>query len=214
MERILPDVYHFVSTPKKGQIGHSYLLKRKEGNLLICHHGGPSSEDLEEIESLGGIGSQWVCHQHDANNDGLHDELYARFGCMLYHHHRDRKMVAKRTDCPRVQFGDDGLEHGPDFEALHFPTCTDGFTLFRWHHEGNYFLFTSHAFGFRDGEWLIGVPYTEARRALWDPQLGKLAKWRFNYVLPGYTSADEDDYYLVDDKSQKSFSKTLKALEN
>jgi hypothetical protein len=214
MERILPDVYHFEGNPKKSESSHSYLLRRKEGNILVCHHGGPSSEDLKEIEKLGGIGSQWVCHQHDASSAGLHEELYARFGCMLFHHRRDQKMVTKRTDCPRVQFGDDGLEHGPDFEALYLPVCTDGFTIFRWHHAGKYFLFTSHAFEFEGGDWHIGVPYTAARKELWRPQVAKLAKWRFNYMFPGYTPAGDDGYYQVDEKAQKSFTKALRAVES
>jgi hypothetical protein len=76
MERILPDVYLFEGNSKKGESSHSYLLRRKEGNIFVCHHGGPSPEDLKEIEKLGGIGSQWVCHQHDTNSDGLHERPY------------------------------------------------------------------------------------------------------------------------------------------
>ena len=111
MERIFADVYHFAGSPKQGEVSHTYLLRRKEGNLLVCHNSGPSTEDYAEIERLGGIDSQWVCHQHDVNRDGLHEDLYAKFGAKLNHHKRE-KGVRKRTDCPVELFSDEGAKHG------------------------------------------------------------------------------------------------------
>ena len=212
MERIFANLYRCSSAANKKQITHTYFLQRGEGNLLICHQTAPSLEDIAEIDELGGIGSQWVCHQHDLVRDGLHEDLYARFGCMLYHHRADAKGVRKKTKCPEVQYGDDGLEHGSDFEALYFPCCSDGFTVYRWRHRGKYFLISSHALGMHDGKWEVHFPYPTYRKDLLRPQIAKLAKLRVDYVLPGYTAPDGDEYYRLNDRTRKSFSERLKEL--
>ncbi len=211
MERIIANLYRCSSAKSKKENTHTYFLQRDEGNLLVCHQTAPSSEDLDQIEGLGGIGSQWVCHQHDLIGNGLHDELYERFGCMLHHHRADVKGVRKKTKCPEVQFGNDGLEHGSDFEALYFPCCTDGFTIYRWRDRSKYFLISSHAICMRDGEWRVHFPYPAYRNDLLRPQIAKLAKTRVDYVLPGYTAPDEDEYYRLNDQSRKSLSATLRA---
>jgi glyoxylase-like metal-dependent hydrolase (beta-lactamase superfamily II) len=212
MERIFPNLYRISSAPKE-EVRHTYLLTRADGNLLVCHSGGPTDTELNEIEALGGIDSQWVCHQHDVNRDGLHENLHRRFGCEL-HHHRREKGVRKKTECPVVQFDDDGLTLGSDFEALYYPSCTDGHTVYRWKSQDTYFLFTSHAFYYRKGEWELGVPMPSKRRALLRPQLAALADVHVDYVLPGYTAPDEDVQYQLDDTMRASFQKALAAFRH
>ncbi|NKB66185.1 MAG: hypothetical protein GKR89_03915 [Candidatus Latescibacteria bacterium] len=208
MERLFPNLYR-VSTPNKKETSHTYLLQRQAGNLLVCHNGGPSAEDLDEIERLGGIDSQWVCHQHDVNRNGVHEDLYARFGCKL-HHHRREKGVRKKTQCPVVPFGDEGLKQEPDFEALYYPSCMDGHSLFRWRHRDQYFLFTSHAFYLRENTWHISVPMPSYRRDLLRPQFAQIAKLQVDYVLPGYTAPQEDTFYRLNEQTKQSFSEALR----
>ena len=97
MEKILPGVYRF-SVGKRGR-SYSYLLLRKQGNLLICHaNRGSSVVDFhDEVEHLGGIAYQFVCEGADAARGELHEQLYERFGCTLHCHERDRKKIEKET---------------------------------------------------------------------------------------------------------------------
>ena len=112
MERIFPNLYRF-SFGKKGR-GHTCLLVRKQGNLLICHcNRGSSTDHLDEIERLGGIERQFLSHGHDARRGELHEVLYDRFGCRLHYHRRERRKVRAKTGCPEEEFGDDGLQFGP-----------------------------------------------------------------------------------------------------
>jgi hypothetical protein len=111
MERVFANLYRLGSASNKRGASHSYLLVRKEGNLLVCHQSGPSTEDIDEIERLGRIDSQWISHHHDTMRNGLHEDLHARFGCMLHHHSTDRKGVRKKTKCPEVQFGIEPLTY-------------------------------------------------------------------------------------------------------
>ena len=79
MERIFANLYR-CSAPNRRGTSHTYLLVRKEGNLLIGHQTAPQPEDFDEIEKLGGIHSQWICHHHDTIRNGVHEALHARFG--------------------------------------------------------------------------------------------------------------------------------------
>lgn len=213
MERILPNVIRFSGPYTKKELGHSYLLLRDEGNVLVACHSGPRSPgELEEVEQLGGIASQWVCHQHDVNRHGLHEELYARFGCKLHHQFRDEKGVRKRTACPVEHFGDDGLTCGTDFEAHYYPSCMDGHSIYRWRSGGKYLLFTSHSFLLRGDEWQLHVPAApKLRRDLMRPQLPKVAKLRIDYVLPGYSGSevDGDGYYKLNGRTRRSLKEAF-----
>ena len=171
MERIFANLYRCGGAPNKRGMSHTYLLVRKEGNLLVCHQSGPSKMEMGEIEKLGGIDSQWICHFHDTLLDGLHEKLHKRFGCMLHHNSIDRKGVRKKTKCPSVPFEDEGCQYGSDFEALHFPTCTAGHSVYRWRHRGKYYLFTSHAIYMRDNKW--DLEFNPHRLAQWGPNSQK-----------------------------------------
>ncbi len=209
MERIFANIYRFGGAPNKRGKSHSYLLLRKEGNLLVSHQSGPTKKEMAEIKRLGGIESQWICHHHDAYADGLHDDLYAQFGCQLHHHSKDRSRVSKVSKCPHVKFGDEGLQHGADFEALFFPSCSAGHSIFRWRDRGKYYLFSSHAIYRREEEWHLG--FNSSRTSQWTPLLPKLEALHVDYVFPGYIEHGEAGFYRLNDPARKSLSKALKA---
>jgi len=208
MERIFASLYRLGSAPNRRGLSHSYLLLRKEGNLLVCHQSGPSAEDFDEIEKLGGIESQWISHQHDTIRGSLHEDLYTRFGCKLHHHRADSSGVRRKSKCPYVRFEDDGLEHGSDFEAVYLPTCTVGHTVFRWRNRGKYFLFTSHALYRQNNKWAL--QFAKHHRSHWLPHLAKLGKLRVDYVFPGYTEVHAEGFYRLDDQMRNSLSRALR----
>ncbi len=203
MERIFANLYRLGSTPNKRGMSHSYLLTRKEGNLLICHQSGPTASDIKEIKKLGGIDSQFICHSHDTLRDDGHTHLHDQFGCALHHHSDEKKAVRRKTKCPQEPFGDEGLRMGDNFEAHFFPACRVGHSVYRWKDRGRYFLFTSHAMYLRDDKWDIQCKF-RARA----PKIDKL---RLDFVFPGYTATDEAAFYRLNDQTRKSWSKTLRA---
>ena len=203
MERIFANLYRCGSTPNKRGLSHSYLLVRKEGNLLVCHQSGPSAADMKEIKKLGGIDSQFICHNHDTLRNGLHEELHAKFGCELHHHLGEKKAVRRKTKCPQNLFGDEGLNVGSDFQALYFPACTEGHSVYRWRSRGKYSLFTSHSMYIHDNKWNI---HCRVR-----PQAAEVAKLQVDYVFPGYTALEDESFYRLDDRLKRSFSRTIRA---
>lgn len=213
MEKLFANLYRFsaIANKKRNIRSHSYLLLRKEGNIMICHtKSGTPAEEFDQIEKLGGVSSQWVSHHHDIIADHFHEDLHARFGSELYYHKADRAGVRKKTKCPFVQFEDDGLQYGSDFEALYLHTCSVGHSVYRWRCRGKYYLFTSHAVYLRNDKW--DLHFNGRHAEAWRPHLSKLENLRVDYVFPGYTEeGDDGEFYPLTDQKRKSFSKALKA---
>ena len=202
MNEILPGVYRF-SKGKKSR-AHSYLLVRKQGNLLIFHANQGSSvvDFLDEVERLGGITQQFVPHRNEAASRGeLHELLYERFGCTLSYHERDRKRIEKKTECPASEFGDEGLELGGDFHAIDM-----GHTVFHWSYRGRHFLFPGHAVRRHDEEWGIHMDPLLDRSS----QLARLLELPVNYLLPGHTSPRDDDFHTFTDRSLKAYHQAIR----
>ncbi len=53
MERIFANLYQVTGTDRRGT-SYTCFLKRKEGNLLVCHQAPLAAEDIDEIEQMGG----------------------------------------------------------------------------------------------------------------------------------------------------------------
>jgi hypothetical protein len=54
MEKLFANLYRMGKSNRRGT-SYTYFRKRPQGNLLICHGTPPSGEDLDEIETLGGL---------------------------------------------------------------------------------------------------------------------------------------------------------------
>ena len=210
MERIFADLYRFSDGPRgpSKKMSYTYLLVRKQGNLLIRHWGLSSVFDhLDEIAELGGIDRQFVAHHHDAKRGDLHDRLYARFGCKLSYHQAERRHVRAKTKCPEQEFGDEGLQLGSDFKAHAFPGHTPGMSIFQWRNRGKYHLFPSHVIQYHNDEWYIDFdpPPTPPLHA----QPAELAALQVDYLLPGASAGDKEPVHTFTAGTRKSFHEAL-----
>lgn len=216
MERIFANLYRFSLDPfgKARTKPSSYLLVRKQGNILICHcqRGSSIVDHMDDVEALGGIDRQFVAHYHDAKRGDLHDILYDRFGCRLCYHEAERKTIRGKTKCPEEEFGDEGLKLGSDFEAFYFPGHTIGMSIFRWKYRGKYALFPSHVINLDQGNWRISLHPEMAPHA--KGHLANLAKLHIDYVFPGRVNAGEEDFHTCTEKTRKSFRRAMKERLN
>ncbi len=146
-----------------------------------------ASAYCDDIDRLCGIESQWISHYHDTMPAGGHEDVWTRFGCKLYHHRAEGRHVLKRTKCPTVKFGDEGIKLNSDFEVHYFPGHTPGLCIFRWCCEGKYFLFTTHVVDRSDGEWALDFRPDDAAHV--HPQFSLLANLQVDYLLPGYSAS-------------------------
>ena len=205
MDQILPNIYRMGRSNRRGA-SYTYFLKRPQGNLLICHQTVPTDADLDEIEALGGLDSQWVCHSHDAIKGTVHKQIHERFGAPLHVHRIDRKRVRSKARCDVDIFEGDGTTVGDDFEAFFLPTCSPGHSVYRWNSRGKYYLFTAHAIYYHDDEWDLQFN----RHNDWHGQAGRLSKQRIDVVLPGYAPSDEKGFYVLDEGMRKGLATALR----
>jgi|GEM_PF-777398 hypothetical protein len=210
MKQIFANLYRFDSKPrgKSLSVSHSYLIVRKQGNLLICNKYAPVTEYMDEIDALGGIGTQLIALDLDASSGDYHDELHACFGARLCYHEAERKMTRTKTKCPEIMFGDEGLKIGRDFEVFLFPNkCHTGTSLFRWRNRGKHYIFTAGVLRTIGEEWAVRFDpqLWPEKRALFD----QLPILNSDYILPGSTPELEEDIHRLNDCSKKSLQSVI-----
>ena len=174
MEQIFMNLYRITDELQSRGRKYSYLIVREEGNLLLICRRALVSNHFEKIDQLGGVETQFVYHSHDA--PGTHiDEVHSRFGSKLYYHQAEREEIREKTQCPGVEFGDEGLQLGSDFHALFFPGHTPGHTIFRWQSGGKHYWFISHVVGRNGAKWDVGFNPAKAAPRTTIPKLSRVA---------------------------------------
>ena len=208
MEQIFPNLYRIAREGNKGR-SFAYFIKRRQGNLLLTAGNGTVHEHFAEIEKLGGVQMQFINHNHDIGAE-LHETIHLRFGAKLYHHELENKKVARKTQCPSEAYGDQGLQVGKDFEAIYFPSCGEGLSLFRWENRGQSFLFTSHVIKMAGGSWQIGLNLTKMSKGSQPKQFAEIAKLPIDYILPNVCQYGQETYHTFNDITRKSFGTELR----
>jgi hypothetical protein len=97
MDAVIPSLY--ASAPESLPFARSldlraFLLKRKQGNLLV-YSAGTLAADVQAIKDLGGISRQYLNHWHEAAF-GL-DQVAATFGPQLFCHENERQSVSAKA---------------------------------------------------------------------------------------------------------------------
>jgi len=209
MELIFPNLYRIEKAGGRGR-NYAYFIKRRQGNLLL--NGGKATvhDHLDEFEKLGGVCMQFINHNHDLMDGQLHKDIHKRFGAKLYHHELEQKKVLKKTGCPSESYGDEGFRVGKDFEAIYFPSCGEGLSLFRWTNGGKHFLFTSHVIQMGGGDWHIGLRLDKRSKTSEPKQFAAISQLPMDYILPNVCRYGQEGYHTFNDITRKSFAKELR----
>ena len=172
-------VYFCGFTSERSFGATSYLVRRKEGNVLVDspRAAGPL---LRRLEALGGVRWMFLTHRDDVAD---HRRFRERFGCERVLHARDAG--AGTRDVERKLEGEEPQRLGHDLLAIPVPGHTAGSTVLLYQER---FLFTGdHLMGTEDGRGL------EAGRDVcwysWPQQIRsmeRLLDFRFEWVLPGH----------------------------
>jgi glyoxylase-like metal-dependent hydrolase (beta-lactamase superfamily II)/ferredoxin len=157
----------------------SYFIQRKEGNVLVD---SPRFTPplVKQIEALGGVEYLYLTHQDDVAD---HQKWQKHFGCQRALHTDD---VTSGTQEIEIKLsGTEASELAPDLLIIPVPGHTKGHTVLLSNQK---FLFT--------GDHLAWSPYLEQLYAFrhfcwysWSEQINsmeKLAKYNFEWVLPGH----------------------------
>jgi hypothetical protein len=86
LERIFPNLYRFTDFGHRAR-SYSYLVVRKEGNLLLPGFVTSLYDHFTDIDKLGSVDLQFITHYHDLN-PAFHEKAYNHFGCKPCYHRR------------------------------------------------------------------------------------------------------------------------------
>jgi glyoxylase-like metal-dependent hydrolase (beta-lactamase superfamily II)/ferredoxin len=184
---VAENVYFCGFTSESSFGGWSYLIARPEsdgGNLLID---SPrfATQLVKRIEAMGGVSQMLLTHRDDIAD---HQLFRNKFGCERVMHADDG---ALRIGAERIIEGEDAVQLNDDLLAIPTPGHTRGHIVFLYK---NRFLFT--------GDHLAWSPPRQTLTAFpsvawysWTKQtesMAKLAKYDFEWVLPGHGSLHQD----------------------
>ncbi len=178
-EQIEDEVYYCGFASESSFGASSYLIVRREGNVLVD---SPRAAKplLDRIEALGGVRYLFLTHRDDVAD---HEKLASRFGCERILHERD--VTRGTAGVERKLGGAEPIALAPDLRVVPVPGHTPGSAALLYR---NRFLFT--------GDHLWGTPRGDALHASrsvcwysWPEQLRSLERLlaeSFTRVLPGH----------------------------
>lgn len=156
--------------------GSSYLVLRREGNVLVD---SPrfARQLVRRLEDMGGISKMFLSHRDDVAD---HEKFHAHFGCeRIIHKHEASGILAER-----VLDGFEPLALAPDLTVIPTPGHTKGHLVLLYRQ----FLFTGdhlacspnyrHPIAFRRHNWFS---WSETIRSM-----SRLLDYTFEWILPAH----------------------------
>ena len=177
-QELAPGIYRCGYNAASSYGAHSYLIRRRDGNLLVD---APRyiNKLVHKIEELGGLADILLSHRDDVADA---DRYAAHFKARVWIQEHDRSAAPYATDLIR---GLEAIEIRSRLLAIPVPGHTRGSVVYLL---DDAFLFTGDSLAwsekrgdlvaFREVNW---YSWTEQRRSL-----AKLVDYRFEWVLPGH----------------------------
>lgn len=176
-ELIDENVYFCGYASRNSYGASSYLIQRKDGNILVDspRFALPLAHRIEE---MGGISRIFFSHRDDVAD---HEKFHQRFGCPRVIHRADSRGI----EAEQLLDGVAPVALDEDFLAIPVPGHTRGHVVYLYR---NKFLFTGDHLSwsdtrgrltaFRDVAWYSWPEQTKSMRRLLD--------YSFEWVLPGH----------------------------
>ncbi len=190
------NVYHCGYHSEKSFGAGSYLIQREAGNILIdSPRFAPPL--VKQIEKMGGVKYMYLTHRDDVAD---HQKFHAHFGCDRILHSDD---ITNNTKDIEIQLsGVEPSEFTEDILIIPVPGHSKGHTVLLYQQK---FLFT--------GDHLAWSPYLNHlyafRRFCWYSwsekikSMEKLAKYSFEWVLPGHGRRYHADKETINKQMQQ-----------
>ena len=196
MQIVIPDLYASapagLSFAPTMQI-HAFLLRRRQGNLLVFS-AGTIADDARAIEELGGISRHYLNHWHEAAFGGG-ERVASTFGAPLFCHENECESVTETTKVAGT-FSSRHMQ-GDDFEVIPIPGHTSGATAYLWDSGQHRCLFTGDTLYLRDGEWVAAV-LESSDRAAYVESLELIKQLDFDLLVPWLATAGRSIHTVTD----------------
>lgn len=156
----------------KGVVVRSFLLERKQGNVLIYNAPGIAAA-ADEISALGRPDRLLVNHWHEAMYDAPDIDV------PIFVHEKDRA----KTTLPVAGSFSARERIGDDLEVIPTPGHTAGTTMFLWNSGEHRLLFPGDTIWVQGGEWKA-VLLPEGDRDAYLASLSLLLELDFDLLVP------------------------------
>jgi hypothetical protein len=171
----------------------AFLLQREGGNLLV-YRSAALEQDVETVNSLGGISRQYLNHHHEASP--ACDWVANTFGAPLHVHEDDAAAAAEICNVDATFSERHKLDE--DFEVIPIPGHTDGATAFLWGSGQHRVLFTGDTIFFGRSGWRAAVLDGVSDRDRYIESLELIRSLDFDLVVSGIAPAGRPYYSFTD----------------
>jgi glyoxylase-like metal-dependent hydrolase (beta-lactamase superfamily II) len=171
----------------------AYLLPCEGGNLLV-YRSAALEQDVETVNSLGGISRQYLNHHHEASP--ACDWVANTFGAPLHVHEDDAAAAAEICNVDATFSERHKLDE--DFEVIPIPGHTGGATAFLWDSGQHRVLFTGDTIFFGRSNWRAAVLDGVSDRDRYIESLELIRSLDFDLVVPGIAPAGRPYYSFTD----------------
>lgn len=193
---IADNVYHCGYHSEKSFGAGSYFIKTDAGNILIdSPRFAPPL--VKQLEQMGGVKYMYLTHKDDIAD---HQKFHEHFNCDRILHEDD--LTSSTRDVEIKLSGNDTVEFAEDILIIPVPGHSEGHTVLLYREK---FLFTgdhlawspylNHLYAFRHFCW---YSWTEQSKSM-----EKLAKYSFEWVLPGHGRRFHADRETMSKSMQK-----------
>jgi hypothetical protein len=171
----------------------AFLLQREGGNLLV-YRSAALEQDVETVNSLGGISRQYLNHHHEASP--ACDWVANTFGAPLHVHEDDAAAAAEICNVDATFSERHKLDE--DFEVIPIPGHTGGATAFLWDSGQHRVLFTGDTIFFGRNNWRAAVLDGVSDRDRYIESLELIRSLDFDLVVSGIAPAGRPYYSFTD----------------
>jgi Metallo-beta-lactamase superfamily len=171
----------------------AFLLQREGGNLLV-YRSAALEQDVETVNSLGGISRQYLNHHHEASP--ACDWVANTFGAPLHVHEDDAAAAAEICNVDATFSERHKLDE--DFEVIPIPGHTGGATAFLWDSGQHRVLFTGDTIFLGRSKWRAAVLDGVSDRDRYIESLELIRSLDFDLIVPGIAPAGRPYYSFTD----------------
>jgi glyoxylase-like metal-dependent hydrolase (beta-lactamase superfamily II)/ferredoxin len=192
---ITENIYHCGYHAAASYGAASYLIQQPDGNVLVD---SPRFTPplVKQLEAMGGVKYLYLTHQDDVAD---HQKFHDHFGCERILHQAD--ISADTQSIERQLRETTPVKLTPDLLIIHVPGHSRGHTVLLYKHK---FLFTGDHLAFN--EQLGHLAAFKGYGYSWLDQLKsmqELAKYNFEWVLPGHGRRYHADLATMHDQMQQ-----------
>lgn len=200
MDKLLPNIFNVYRDPQCKGFGHSYLLKRKAGNILLPRFGTDTTiqNEYEAIEKAGGIDLIFITDYHFGGSST--ETLAKHFGAEVMCSAIEKPKLKKKGLNTVTTFTYERQSLGDDLEIIPTPGHTSGGVCLLWHNAKNKHLFTGDFLYFNGQTWVPGAKTKSKIEA----SLNLLKDLDYHHLIGCGSDGVNTPYMLLKTKKQKT----------